>query len=199
MEEEKEETEAIGAIKKEEEGGVVRVTVDSGAAKNVWLRSKKGVLRRKMEIKPKLAAANGTKIEVYGEAVLEFEEGGRHCGMRFLDSDVRKPLAAVSAMNDEGNTVVFSRKWGNYIENDGTGKRIPLERVGETFEMVLKTKKLEEGTRKDVRWAEDGGEKFAGMEVDANDEEREEEELARRVDEEKEGTVVFRRRMLEQR
>ncbi len=37
---------------------------------------------------------------------------GGQCGMRFLDSDVRKPLAAVTAMNDEGNTVVFSRKWG---------------------------------------------------------------------------------------
>jgi hypothetical protein len=175
VEEEKKEAEAIGAIKKEEESGVVRVTVDSGAAKNVWPRNKKGALRRKMETKPKLAVANGTKIEVYGAAVWEFEEGGRQCGMRFLDSDVRKPLAAVSAMNDEGNTVVFSRKWGNYIENDGTGKRIPLERVGETFEMVLKTKKLEEGTRKDVRWAEDGGKKFAGMEVDANDEESEKE------------------------
>ena len=112
MEEEKKGAEAIGAIKAEEENGVVRVTVDSGAAKNVWPRSKKGVLRRKMERKPKLAAANGTKIEVYGEAVLEFEEGGRHCGMRFLDSDVRKPLAAVSAMNDEGNTVGFQQEVG---------------------------------------------------------------------------------------
>ena len=65
--------------------------------------------------------------------------------------------------------------------------------------MVLKTKKLEEGMRKDVRWAEDGGKKFAGMEVDANDEESEEEEMARRVDEGKEGTVVLRRRMLEQK
>ena len=89
VEEEKKEAEAIGEIKAEEENGVVRVTVDSGAAKNVWPRSKKGVLRKKMERKPKLAAANGMKIEVYGEAVLEFEEGGRQCGMRFLDSDVR--------------------------------------------------------------------------------------------------------------
>ena len=43
--------------------------------------------------------------------------------MRFLDRDVGKPLAAVSAMNDEGNTVVFSRKWGSYIENDCTGEK----------------------------------------------------------------------------
>ena len=63
--------------------------------------------------------------------------------------------------------------------------------------MVLKTKKLEEGTEKEVRWAEDGGKKFAGMEVDANEEESEDEEVARRVDEGKEGEVVFRRRVLE--
>ena len=69
------------------------------------------MLRRKLDKKPQLAAANGTKIEVYGEAVLEFEENGKHCGMRFLDSDVKKPLAAVSAMNDEENTVVFCKKW----------------------------------------------------------------------------------------
>ena len=118
--------------------------------------------------------------------------------MRFLDSDVQRNWAAVSAMNDEGNTFVFSRKWGSYIEKDVTGEKIPMERVGETLEMVLKTKKLEEGTRKDLKWAEDGGKKFAGMEVDANEEE-EEEEMMRRVDEGKEGTVVFRRRMLEQK
>ena len=126
---------------------MVRVTVDSGAAKSVWPRSKRGVLRRKMGKKPKLAAANRTQIEVYGEAVLEFEKGGRQCGMRFLVSDVKKPLASVSSMNDEGNTIVINRKWGNYIENDITGEKIPMERVGETFEMVPKTKKLEERRR----------------------------------------------------
>ena len=71
-----------------------------------------------------------------------------------------------------------------------------MERVGETFEMVLKTTKLEAGTRKDLKWAENGGKKFAGMKVDANEEE---EEMVRTVDEGKEGMVVFRRRMLEQK
>ena len=102
--------------------------------------------------------------------------------MSLLDSDVRRPLAALSAMNDEGNTVVFSRKWENYIENERIGEKIHLEGVGETFEMVLKTRKLEEGAKKDLKWAEDGGKKFAGMQVDANEEEGEE-EIARRADE----------------
>ena len=78
----------------------------------------------------------------------------------------RSLYGAVSAMNDEGNTVVFSRKWGNYVENDSTGERIEMERVGDTFEMVLKVKAMPEGTRKVVSWANDGGKRYEGMEVD---------------------------------
>ncbi len=62
--------------------------------------------------KPRLVAANGTDIGVGGEAVLEFERVGRRCGMKFWNADVKKPLGAVGAMVDEGNSVVFSRKWG---------------------------------------------------------------------------------------
>ncbi len=58
------------------------------------------------------------------------------------------------------------------MENDETKEMIKMERVGDTFEMVLKTKKLEEGTKREVKWAEDGGKKFASMEVDANEEEK---------------------------
>ena len=117
---------------------VVEITVDSGAARSVWPKRKKGVKRKNIEgKKPKLAAANGTNIEVQGEALLEFNLGGRKCGMKFLDADVKKPLVAVSAMQDEGNTVVFSKKWGSYVENDFTGERIPLERRGGTYVMIL--------------------------------------------------------------
>ena len=117
---------------------MVEITVDSGAARSVWPKRKRGVKRRDLRgRKPKLAAANGTSIEVEGEALLEFDLKGRRCGMKFLDADVKKPLAAVSAMEDEGNTVVFSKKWGSYVENDETGERIPLERRGGTYVMIL--------------------------------------------------------------
>ena len=33
-------------------------------------------------------------------------------------------------MEDEGNTVVFSRKRGSYVEHDKTGERIPMVRKG---------------------------------------------------------------------
>ena len=42
--------------------------------------------------------------------------------------------------------------------------------MGETFETVLKTKEPDEGAKKDLKWTEYGGKKFAGMEVDANEE-----------------------------
>ena len=121
-----------------------------------------------MKSKPKLTAANGTNIEVFGEAILEFVKDGKDCGMRFLDSDVKKPLAAVSAMNDEGNTVVFSRKWGSYVENDETGERIKMD----TFEMVLDATKQYEGKKKKVvTWARPEADKYKGMEVDNVDDE----------------------------
>lgn len=134
---------------------VIEVTIDSGAAKSVWPRRKGRVTRTKIIGKrPRLAAANGSPIEVYGEAELVFERGGgRRGGMIFVDANVNKPLAAVSAMVDEGNSVVFSKKWGSYVVNDATGENIELVRrgcdregKGGTFAMVLecmetKTKK----------------------------------------------------------
>ena len=40
-------------------------------------------------------------------------------------------------MEDEGNTVVFSRNWGSYLGNDKTGERIPMVRKGGEYVMVL--------------------------------------------------------------
>ena len=161
---------------------MVEVTVDSGAARSVWPRKKKGVRRQKIQgKKPKLAAANGTDIEVDGEAVLEFDNHGRRCGMKFLDVDVKKPLGAVSAMVDEGNTVVFSQKWGNYVENDLTKERIPITRKGGTYVMVLEAVKDKGSNTNGKNKKEE-----ESMEIGANEEDED-------PGEEK---VVFRRRVL---
>ena len=150
----------------EEVNEVVEITVDSGAARSVWPKRKKGVKRRDIRgRKPKLAAANGTSMKVQGEALLEFDLKGRKCGMKFLDADVKKPLVAVSAMEDEGNTVVFSKKWGSYVENDETGERIPLERRGGTYVMIL-----EAATQKDGKPRREGGK----MEIGGMDDDEEE-------------------------
>ena len=71
--------------------------------------------------------------------MLEFEMMGRKCCVKCLDADVNMPLGSVSAMVEEGNTVVFSKKLGSYVENDVTGEKIPLERKGGTYVMTLQT------------------------------------------------------------
>ena len=138
---EEEEDEAVDMVGNSEDedrkDDLVEVTVDSGASRSVWPRRKGGVQRKKIAEKPKLVAANGTEITVDGEAVLEFRKhGGKKCALKFLDADVKKPLAAVSAMVDAGNTVVFSKK-GSYIEENSTGERIKLVRKGNTYVMRL--------------------------------------------------------------
>ena len=158
-----EESEADEVNEIQEVNEVVEITVDSGAARSVWPKKKKGVKRRDIQgRKPRLAAANGTSIEVQGEALLEFNLKGRKCGMKFLDADVKKPLVAVSAMEDEGNTVVFSKKWGSYVENDETGERIPLERRGGTYVMILEGAAQKDGKPK----REDGKMEVGGMDDD---------------------------------
>ena len=85
---------------------------------------------------------------------------------------------------------MFRKKWGSCIENDATGEKIMIERVGDTFEMILQAKKMKDGTRKEVRWAEDGGKKCEGMHVDANDED---EDMLQEVTSGRSASVVFRR------
>ena len=146
-EEEEEETGLIGEVREEEAeeevndvgsevGEVVEVTIDSGASRSVWPKTKRGVVRRKGGERVKLAAANGSPIEVSGEAALHIRRGKRKCAMRFLDADVRRPLGAVSAIVDEGNTVVFSKS-GSFIQNDASGEKIRMVRKGGVFVVEL--------------------------------------------------------------
>ena len=140
-EEEEEEAQIVGEVGEEnvEAGvvaGVVEVMVDSGASKSVWPTVLGGVTRRRRKVGVRLAAANGSPIEVDGDAALHFKTGGRECTMNFLDADVRRPLGAVSAIVDGGNTVVFSAR-GSVIVNDATGERIPLVRKGGVYVMAV--------------------------------------------------------------
>ena len=116
--------------------GVVEVMVDSGASKSVWPIKLGGVARRKRDVGVKLAAANGSPIRVEGDAALRFKTGGRACRMNFLDADVRRPLGAVSAIVDGGNTVVFGARESAII-NDATGEKIPLMRRGGVYVMAV--------------------------------------------------------------
>ena len=90
--------------------------------------------------KIKLGAANGTPIETYGEKLVKFEMEGVEgkAGMRFLMTDVQKPLAAVSAIVEAGNEVVFrSGANDSFIRNPKTGEKVPLKRERGTYTMEV--------------------------------------------------------------
>ena len=150
--EDDEEVNAVNAIETVQE--VVEVTVGSGAAKSVWPSRKKGVERTKSKKAVKLAAANGSPIRVEGDARLEFIRDGMKCSMKSLDADVKRPLASVSAIVDEGNVVVFGQH-ESFIENVSTGQRIPMCRRNGVSVMRLDTQPCQK-TTKSVRFNEEG-------------------------------------------
>ena len=76
---------------------IVEITVDSGAAKSIWPSRMKGVERTMSTRTLQLAAANGSPIRVEGDARLEVVRNGKKCSTRFLDADVKIPLASVRA------------------------------------------------------------------------------------------------------
>lgn len=118
-----------------------KITVDSGAGVSVWPvawgcpgRS----LPRSSTVK--LEAANGTPIETYGERLVKFGMEGvkDKAGMKFLMTDVKKPLAAVSAIVEAGNEVVFRPGvWDSFILNPRTGEKVPLKRERGTYTLEV--------------------------------------------------------------
>ena len=88
----------------------------------------------------KLEAANGTPIKTYGEKQVKFEMDGvtGKAGMKFLVSDVQKPLAAVSAIVEAGNEVVFKPgARDSFILNPRTGEKVQLKREKGTYTMEV--------------------------------------------------------------
>ena len=77
----------------------------------------------------KYVAANGAKMDNYGEKRVRFKEEGLNGinSMVFQVTDEGKLLAFVSGILDKGNSIVFSRgPKGSCVVNDQTGRRIPL-------------------------------------------------------------------------
>ena len=62
----------------------------------------------------------------------------------FLDVDVRRPLASVSAIVDEGNVVVFGQQDSD-IENRSTGQSIPMSRRKGVFVVQLNAQAYKNG------------------------------------------------------
>ena len=118
-----------------------KITVDSGAGVSVWPAAwgcPGTTLPGRSKIR--LEAANGTPIETYGEKLVKFEMEGvkGKAGMRFLMTDVQKPLAAVSAIVEAGNEVVFRNgTHDSFIRNPRTGEKVQLKRERGTYTMEV--------------------------------------------------------------
>ena len=122
--------------------GKGKITIGSGAGESVMpkemlpneelvegLAKKSGV---------RYVAANGSKMDNYGEKRVRFRQGEDEVlnSIVFQSTDVRKPLAAVSKINDKNNKVVFDKD-GSYILNKKTGRRIELLEERGTFVMEV--------------------------------------------------------------
>ena len=132
---------------------IVVITVDSGAAKSVWPIRKKGVARTQATRTVRLAAASGSPIHVEGDARLEIVRNDKKCIMKFLDADVIRPLASVSAIVDEGN-IVATRPQESYTS---IGQKIPMSRRDKRVcGAVGRTRGFENGENGEVRQVEHG-------------------------------------------
>ena len=88
----------------------------------------------------KYVAANGAKMDNYGEKKVRFKKEGLNGinSMLFQVTDVGKPLASVTRILDKGNSVIFSRgPGGSYVINDRTGRKIALAEEKGTFVMEV--------------------------------------------------------------
>ena len=106
-----------------------KITIDSGAADCVL---PKDVLTEMFPLLPaqagiKFCAANGTPIQNYGRRKLLFTAKGKKGvnGLHFHVTDVKKPLASVSRIVENGSSVHFTPTV-SYIESPN-GERIELK------------------------------------------------------------------------
>ena len=113
----------------EEVQETVEMTVDSSAADPAERL-------RENESEVKLAAANGSAIGVESDAKLEFIREGKKSCMRFLDADVKRPLASVSGIKDRGDKVAFGQQ-ESYIENESTCQRVSTGQKKNVFVVQL--------------------------------------------------------------
>ena len=132
----------VGVVAKMCERMAGKITVDSGAAESVMPADFMADLP--MQASPpdkqgaRYIAANGSVMTNVGQKKLLFQtKDGTINAITFQATGVRKPLAAVSRIVENGNRVVFSPE-GSFIEHIGTGQRIDLEREAGTYVMNVK-------------------------------------------------------------
>ena len=121
-----------------------KITIDSGAAESVLPTGlvPKEELREGNAKKAgvKYMAACGTAMCNHGEKRVKFKTTGpdglqsEMAAIQFQVTDVNKPLAAVSRILDQGNSVLFTREGaGSCIIDNRSGRRIPIKEENRVF------------------------------------------------------------------
>ncbi len=133
----------IKGIEMEEEplGRWLEMTVDSGAANHVIskrvfpeyeTRPSEGSLRGQ-----RFVAAGGQRLENEGEQHLKVRlKDGTQCRIALQNVDVKRPLASVSMIADQGNEITF-RQDGGTIKVKKTGKEHHFERKDGVYTMQV--------------------------------------------------------------
>ena len=81
--------------------------------------------------------ANGASLATTGELTLRVKaENGTTMNVIAQVSDVTKPLAAAREILKGGNRIVMGEE-ASYIENKGTGKKIPIRRENGMFIVTM--------------------------------------------------------------
>ena len=124
------------------------ITQDSGSAVDIM---PEGMLSH-IPIRPcsgprkgrRMVAANGTPIAEVGERrVLAVSDSGADLDWTFIAGDVRKILKSTATTCDEDKWMIFT-KTGGWIVDLKTRKRIPFNRVGNTYAMDAWVRVLKE-------------------------------------------------------
>jgi len=130
----------------------MKLTVDSGACDHVLCPQ-----QAPTPIKPSAAsfkgvrylAASGHEMPNLGEVLVRgLTREGNELGMTMPVAEVQKPLCSVRKMCTAGNRVVFEENTnhpdlGGYVENIGTGTRIPIRKLGGTYQVELWTQPVQ--------------------------------------------------------
>ena len=119
-----------------------KITIDSGAEESVWpvneVNPKELVETEASKNGLGFIAANGSHMDNYGAVKVKFENGNKPMSMNFHATTVKKPLAAVSRITDQGNKVSFGLKAeDNFILNIESGEKIFLKRERGTYVLEI--------------------------------------------------------------
>ena len=127
--------------------GAAEIVIDSAADESVcpWAWCEAFATKQvPEERKMKFRNASGGRMEHYGEKKVDFVTDSQDEVMRmhFQVSDVKRPLAAVCRIVEQGNVVQFGPKVeDNFIMDAETGKKIAMRKKGRSYVLDVDTVK----------------------------------------------------------